>query len=55
MKNGVPVKYPGRPDRQTAVLRWVITEKFCHSDKALEVTYDQVEVLVRSFRYTTNC
>ena len=49
-KNGIPKKYNGKSDRQTAVLKWIIKEMFCFQDQPLDVTPQQFEVLIRSFR-----
>lgn len=49
-KNGIPAKYPGKADRQTAVLKWIIKEIHCHIDEPLDVNQHQFEVLLRSFR-----
>ena len=50
-QSGTPVLYPGRPDRQTAVFRWLVTEVFCHRDRPIEVDMDKFQALVRAFRY----
>eukprot|EP00095_Tigriopus_kingsejongensis_P007667 maker-scaffold156_size297567-snap-gene-0.22 protein:Tk07667 transcript:maker-scaffold156_size297567-snap-gene-0.22-mRNA-1 annotation:"GL10978" len=49
-KKGAPIRYPGRPDRQSALFRWMVTQIFCHKDKALDVRLEQFEILIRSFR-----
>lgn len=50
MQKGVPIKYPGQPDRQTAVFRWMISEIYCHKDRPLEVGLEHMEILIRSYR-----
>ena len=50
-QNGIPVLFPGKSDRQTAVLKWAIIETFCYLDEPLEVNQGQFEVLLRSFRF----
>ena len=47
---GSPVIFHGKSDRQTAVLKWIIKEIYCEQDQPLEVTPQQFEVLIRSFR-----
>ena len=49
-KNGLPIPFHGKSDRQTAVLKWIIKEIYCHTDDPLEVNPQQFEVLIRSFR-----
>ena len=49
-RNGQPSTFPGKSDRQTAVLKWMIKEIYCHMDAPLEVNPSQFEVLIRSFR-----
>ena len=44
------VRYPGRPDRQTAVFRWIVIERFCNLNKPLDIDHEQFEVLTRAFK-----
>ena len=44
------VRYPGRPDRQTAVFRWIVIERFCNLNKPLDIDHEQFEVLTRTFK-----
>ena len=49
--NGQPHTFPGKLDRQTAVLKWTIKELHCYLDEPLELSNQhQFEVLLRSFR-----
>ena len=49
-RNGQPLAFTGKSDRQTAVLKWSIKEIYCYMDEPLEVNQHQFEVLIRSFR-----
>lgn len=49
-KAGNATDYPGKPDRQTAVFRWIIKEIFCHIDVPLDIDQQKFQVLLRSFR-----
>ena len=49
-RNGQPVIFTGKTDRQTAVLKWSIKEIYCYMDEPLDVNQHQFEVLIRSFR-----
>jgi hypothetical protein len=42
--------FAGKSDRQTAVLKWIIKEIYCHIDQPLDINLNQFEVLIRSFR-----
>ena len=44
------IRYLGRPDRQTSVFRWIISEMFCHLNRPLDVDHEQFEVLTRTFK-----
>ena len=44
------VRYPGRPDRQSAVFRWIVIERFCNLNKPLDIDHEQFEVLTRAFK-----
>ena len=44
------VRYPGRPDRQSAVFRWIVIERFCNLNKPLDIDHEQFEVLTRTFK-----
>ena len=44
------VRYPGRPDRQSAVFRWIVIERFCNLNKPLDIDNEQFEVLTRTFK-----
>lgn len=49
--HGLPAaRFPGRPDRQTAVFRWLVTEVFCQAGGPLALDMERFQVLVRSFR-----
>ena len=49
--NANSVRYPGRPDRQSAVFRWIISERFCSLNRPLDIDHEQFEVLTRTFKY----
>lgn len=49
-QNGQASLFPGKSDRQTAVLKWTIKETYCYADEPLDVNQHQFEVLLRSFR-----
>ncbi|TRY78281.1 hypothetical protein TCAL_08763 [Tigriopus californicus] len=49
-KKGIGTRYPGRADRQSALFRWMITQIFCHKDRALDISMEQFDILLRSFR-----
>ena len=49
--NANSVRYPGRPDRQSAVFRWIISERFCNLNRPLDIDHEQFEVLTRTFKY----
>ncbi|CAB4056349.1 unnamed protein product [Lepeophtheirus salmonis] len=44
------IMFGGKPDRQTLVFQWLITEMYCHMDQPLSLQMIQFEVLIRSFR-----
>ena len=48
--NANSVRYPGRPDRQSAVFRWIIGERFCNLNRPLDIDHEQFEVLTRTFK-----
>ena len=48
--NSNSVRYPGRPDRQSAVFRWIISERFCNLNRPLDIDHEQFEVLTRTFK-----
>lgn len=50
LQKGIGTRYPGRADRQSALFRWMITQIFCHKDRALDITMEQFDILIRSFR-----
>ena len=51
--NANSIRYPGRPDRQSAVFRWIIIERFCNLNKPLDIDHVQFEVLTRTFKYVS--
>ena len=44
------LRYPGRPDRQSAVFRWIVMERFCNLNHPLDINHEQFEVLTRTFK-----
>ena len=49
--HGIPRKCPRKADRQTPVLKWIIKDIYCTLDQPLEVTQQQFEVILKSFKH----